>query len=117
MDEKDKKIWAIIQADFEGLHYWPDAINDKEISFLANLHRHIFKVIIFIEQKHTSRDIEYLKFKKWLEGILPKGNLGSASCEDIAERILSEIKSRYPDRAIKVIVMEDGENGALIEYK
>lgn len=117
MSEKNEKIWAIIQANFEGLHYWPQALNNDEVKFLANLHRHLFKVIVFIEQKHTNRDIEYLTFKKWLVSILPKGNLGSASCEDIAKKILSKIKVKYPDRAIKVIVLEDGENGALIEYK
>jgi len=107
------RTWAIIKICVEGLHRFPDATGRKK--FLSYLHRHIFHVSAYVEQRHSNRDIEYLEFKRWLLQICPKGNLDTMSCEQIGEHILSEIKKKYPNRKVKIVVLEDGENGAEIE--
>ena len=41
--------------------------------------------------------------------------MNKKSCEMLAEEVIKLIKKRYPERAVKVEVSEDGENGALVE--
>ena len=36
------KIFVVVKTEFEGFHSWEDA--PDEVSFLRNLHRHIFHV-------------------------------------------------------------------------
>lgn len=108
-----KRIWAIVKAEFEGIHRYPNA--NEEVKYLSYPHRHIFKITVFIEQFHTERDIEYISFKKWLQSICPKESLNTMSCEQVAEYLLSKIRKRFPNRKTRVIVLENGENGAEIE--
>lgn len=106
-------IWAIVTIQKEGFHYWEDA--PKEVAFLRNKHRHIFSITVYIQQQHNERDVEFFILKHWLEkNILPID--GPESCETIATRIKKQVEYFFINkRKIKVQVMEDGENGALIE--
>ena len=105
--------WAIIKTQVEGIHRFPEATDEEK--YLSYPHRHIFHITVYIEQFHGDRDIEYIVFKKFLSQICPKGDIGTMSCEQIAEHILSKIKERYPNRKMKIVVLEDGENGAELE--
>jgi len=109
-------IWAIIKIKKSGFHKWSKA--PKEVMFLRGLHRHIFCIELWIQQKHTARDIEYFIEKRklglFLDGYF-KDKDDESSCEDIASVIMEEWQSKYPDRKIKVGVWEDNENGTLIE--
>jgi len=107
------RTWAIIKAQVEGIHRFPEATGEEE--FLSYPHRHIFHIIVYIEQFHGDRDIEYLDFKKFLSRSCPKGDIGTMSCEQIAENVLSRIREKYPNRKVKIVVLEDGENGAELE--
>jgi len=102
-------IYAIIKTQFEGIHHYPGASGDEE--FLKYPHRHIFHVEVKIEQFHDNRDIEYIKFKTWLNTLLDR-NLGTNSCEMIAEDLLRRIKHIHLGRRITIRVLEDNENGA-----
>lgn len=102
-------ITAIITTQFEGIHKYPAASGAEE--FLKYPHRHIFYVEVRIEQFHDNRDIEYIGFKRWLNTVL-KGDLGSNSCEMIANELVNRIKAKYPGRKLIVKVLEDNENGA-----
>ena len=106
-------IWAVVKVQKEGFHFWKDA--PEKTKFLRNKHRHIFHITVYIEQMHNERDVEYIDFKKWLEQNIPVIN-GPQSCETIASHIkkLVEVKFRN-SRKVKVQVMEDNENGVLIE--
>jgi len=118
-------VWAIVQFQFEGFHHYPEA--PENVKFLRNLHRHLFKVEVWIEQFNDDRDIEYLTFKNWLtekvvspfymcQSLAEKFGLTETdSCETIAHKIQAYIIHNYPDRKVKVKVMEDGENGAMVE--
>jgi hypothetical protein len=67
---------------------------------------------------HNDRDIEFIQFKRWLENLYKDSILALdyKSCEMIADDLYIQIAARYPDRAVKIEVSEDGENGCTIEY-
>jgi len=106
-------IWAVITFTKIGFHYWKDA--PEETKFLRNKHRHIFHITVYVEQMHNSRDVEYFAFKNWLEQNLPVID-GPQSCETIASHIKKLVETHFNNsRKVKVQVLEDNENGALVE--
>jgi hypothetical protein len=127
MDRADRKIWITFQK--EGIHCYPAAATDPQlatgdqydVSFLSNPHRHIFHFRVWIDVLHNDRDIEFIQFKRWLEGLYSGSQsvlqLDYKSCEMISDDLYLQIAARYPDRAVWIEVSEDGENGALIKYE
>ena len=121
----ERKIWITFRK--EGIHKYPAAATDPnlctageyDVSFLANAHRHIFHFRVWIDVFHNDRDIEFIQFKRWLEGLYNKDilQLDFKSCEMISDDLYLQIAERYPDRAVWIEVAEDGENGALIKYE
>ena len=105
-------IHAIIKSTFAGVHSWPDAPDEQW--FLRNEHRHLFTVLVKVDQLHADRQVEFFAFavrlNEWIEARWPKRSglslLGSLSCEMIAGAIMTD----FPE-AIEVTVFEDGENG------
>jgi hypothetical protein len=125
MDAAERKIWVTFRR--EGIHRYPAAATDPalctageyDVSFLANAHRHIFHFKIWIDVFHNDRDIEFIQFKRWLEGLYSKDilELDFKSCEMIADDLYIQVAGRYPGRAVWIEVAEDGENGCLIKYE
>jgi hypothetical protein len=125
MEAAERKIWVTFRK--EGIHRYPAAATDPglctageyDVSFLANAHRHIFHFKIWIDVFHNDRDIEFIQFKRWLEGLYSKDilQLDFKSCEMIADDLYIQVAGRYPDRAVWIEVAEDGENGCLIKYE
>ena len=125
MDAAKRKIWITFRK--EGIHRYPAAATDPmlctageyDVSFLANAHRHIFHFRIWIDVFHNDRDIEFIQFKRWLEGLYNKDilQLDFKSCEMIADDLYIQVAGRYPGRAVWIEVAEDGENGCLIKYE
>jgi hypothetical protein len=121
----ERKIWVTFRK--EGIHRYPAAATDPQlctageydVSFLANAHRHIFHFKIWIDVFHNDRDIEFIQFKRWLEGLYNKDilQLDFKSCEMIADDLYIQVADRYPNRAVWIEVAEDGENGCLIKYE
>jgi hypothetical protein len=121
----ERKIWVTFRK--EGIHRYPAAATDPalctageyDVSFLANAHRHIFHFKIWIDVFHNDRDIEFIQFKRWLEGLYSKDilELDFKSCEMIADDLYIQVAGRYPGRAVWIEVAEDGENGCLIKYE
>lgn len=111
-----------VRAQFEGFHCWSDA--PDEVAFLREEHRHIFHVDALIEVRHGDRELEFILVKRWLEResidplklVLRQGLQTEMSCEDIAELIAGDIRKQYGNRAIKVEVSEDGENGGIYKW-
>lgn len=103
---------------FEGFHFWKDA--PKDVSFLRNLHRHLFHVNITVKVNHLDRSIEYFQLKRKAMKYIPKLQKmfkKGASCEmvacELSEYIYKITKSPY----IRVKVSEDGENSSIIERR
>ena len=119
-----QQIWVTFRK--EGIHRYPAAATDPalstpgeyDVSFLGNAHRHIFHFQVWIDVFHNDRDIEFIQFKRWLEGLYSKDilDLDFKSCEMIADDLYLQIAARYPKRAVKIDVSEDGENGCSITY-
>lgn len=114
-----KFIWVTFQK--EGLHKYPAAEFDPKlegVSFLGYIHRHIFHFKVQIEVFHDDRDIEFILFKRELEGLFSQGilELNFKSCEMIADDLASYIKAKYPSRELIITVSEDNENGATCYY-
>ena len=126
MQAADRKIWVTFRK--EGVHRYPAAATDPalctageyDVSFLANLHRHMFHFRVSIDVFSNDRDIEFIQFKRWLESLYNNSNsilnLDYKSCEMIADDLYIQIADRYPNRAVVIEVSEDGENGCFISY-
>jgi hypothetical protein len=119
MDRAQRQIWITFRK--EGIHKYPAAAEDPrlaDVSFLANEHRHIFHFRVSIDVFHNDRDIEFIQFKRWLEGLYNTDILvlDHKSCEMIADDLYVQISSKYPERNVIIEVSEDGENGCAITY-
>jgi len=114
MTKTKKYIWVTYQK--EGIHRYPDA--PKGVEFLRNPHRHMFHFKVQIEVFHDDRDIEFILFKRELEGLYTNGTLqlDYRSCEMMADDLADYIKVNYPGRHLVITVSEDGENGATCYY-
>ena len=116
----DRMIWVKFQR--EGIHKYPAALEDPklaDVSFLGHPHRHIFHFKISISVFHNDRDIEFIQFKRWCEGLYGNGTLALdyKSCEMIADDLYVQINLRYPGRHVIIEVSEDNENGCSIVYE
>lgn len=112
-------IWVTFQK--EGIHFYPAALEDPklaDVSFLGHPHRHIFHFKVWLEIFHDDRDVEFIQFKRWLESLYSTQTLelNYKSCEMISNDLYCAIEAKYPSRAVKIEVSEDGENGSYIEY-
>lgn len=122
-----RMIWVTFQK--EGIHKYPAALTDPalatgdqyDVSFLGYPHRHIFHFRVSISVTHNDRDIEFIQFKRWLEGLYTSAqgvlSLDFKSCEMIAEDLYSQIAARYPGREVHIEVSEDGENGCYLQFQ
>ena len=107
-----------VRTDFEGLHCYPNA--PDEVSFLRQLHRHKFEVVLDIEVFHLDRELEFLMVKNRLNQFINDNIIKAdkhCSCEMYASMIINFVIGLYgPDRNISCEVNEDGENGAFVVY-
>ena len=125
MDRADRMIWVTFQK--EGIHKYPQAATDPllatgdeyDVSFLGVPHRHIFHFKVWIDVFHNDRDVEFIRFKRWLENLYRDSilQLDFKSCEMMSDDLYLQIANKYPDRSVWIEVSEDGENGALIKYE
>ena len=110
----------------EGIHKWPDAKDIKGVEFLQYPHRHIFHFYVTLEVMHDNREVEFILFKRELEGLYTDRmatkvdaegtlQLDYQSCEMMAESLINYIEEYYPNRATQVEVYEDNENGAIVQ--
>lgn len=115
-----RMIWVTFER--EGIHKYPAALTEpnlEDVSFLGYPHRHMFHFKVAISVEHNDRDIEFIQFKRWLEGLYGNGTLelDFKSCEMLSEDLYAEISARYPGRTVSIEISEDGENGAWMLWK
>ncbi len=119
-----KFVYTSIQR--EGYHCFPEAATDPkyatgdeyDVSHLALKHMHYFFIKVWVEVKHSNRDIEFIQLRRWLENLYGSAtlSLNSKSCEMIAEDLYVELSAKYPESIIKIDVSEDNINGAYLEF-
>lgn len=114
------QVWVTFRK--ECLHRFPAAAVEPrfaDVAYLGSLHRHILHFKVGIEVFHDDRDIEFIQFLHWLEGLYAGGVLevDYKSMEMISDDLAEEIGHKYPGRRVEITVAEDGENGATTTYK
>jgi len=101
--------YIVVNLRWEGVHNWPGC-DLPSVLFLRDPHRHVFHIEIGKPVSHGDRDIEIIIFKRavlsCLDAHFPDRDMGSLSCEQLAEFLLKEFGAKW------VKVLEDGENGA-----
>ena len=116
MSEKYIERTIFVTFQKEGIHKYPAA--PEGVEFLRHEHRHIFHFRVDIDVFHDDRDIEFILFKRELEGLYTGGALqmDHKSCEMLASDLIDYIADKYPNRKVWVEISEDGENGATLIY-
>lgn len=108
------EVYCTLQI--EGVHNWPECPYD-EVSYLRNLHRHVFYIKAHKAVNHDDRDCEFIMLKHEIANFLhqqyfkDKYNLhvfGRMSCEEIARELIEEFELSRCE------VSEDNENGAIL---
>jgi len=125
MKKVSNMIWVTFRK--EGVHLYPAAKSDPklatgkwdDVSFLGYAHRHMFHFKVAIQVFHDDRDIEFIQFKRWLEGLYNEEvlELNHRSCEMISDELAEAINAAYPNRIMEIEVAEDGENGSFARYE
>lgn len=103
---------VLIYNQIEGLHNYPDA--GENVSYLSNIHRHVFVIRCRVEVLHNNREVEIITSQNEIKDYLYKTfgepcDFGTRSCEDIAECLLKAFS-----RLSYVEVLEDGYGGAAL---
>ena len=125
-----KNRYIKVSFQREGIHKFPGADTNpdyatgdwRDVSFLGYPHRHIFYFYVTLGVSHNDRDVEFIQFKRELERLYDEVDSSTAvlkldyqSCEMIAESLINYIEEKYPNRAVRVEVYEDNENGGILE--
>lgn len=113
----NEKSSIVIKARFDGMHCWENAF--EEVGFLRQLHRHEFHVRIEMGVTNIDRELEFIKVKRDLqkELLCKMPRTPKDSCEKMAIDIANYLFNKYGERSLKVEVLEDGENGGIINYE
>jgi len=107
---------VVVRFTAQGFHRWDSAPPHRE--YLGSKHRHLFYVEVSVTVRDLDREIEFHDLLEHSEvawhtqGL----DLGGASCEMMALRMLHSLQPIYGKHDVTVSVFEDGEVGALVEY-
>lgn len=113
------KTFIKVHTSFEGWHCWKGA--PIEVGFLKNLHRHVFHIELKVNVNHKDRALEFFIVQHFLNDVIkkkwPDGQLGSMSCEMVAQEIFDAFCVQYGHKkgGLSVYVSEDNENGGGVE--
>jgi hypothetical protein len=127
------KSFIFVTFQKEGIHRYPAAATDPklatkrfgkpeehwlDVSFLADLHRHIFHFRVEMEVFHDDRDVEFIQAKRTIERWYNEDTLklNHKSCEMIAKDLHEKLIAQWPDRDYVIEVSEDGENGCRMYF-
>ena len=109
------KFFIEVTNEIELVHCWPEA--PTEMYYLRTPHRHMMHIRTKMQVMHNDRELEIISVKHALDYFLHNTHFElRVSCEMIAERIVDYLVSQYGDRAIMVRVLEDNENGAVVNH-
>lgn len=105
------KLSIIVRFSFPGVHSWPDAPDGPE-GYLRLPHRHMFHVEAVKSVKHQERDIEFIGLRNKME-VYCQSRFGAIATFSSCETMAIALTERFDLTSCKVL--EDGENGALME--
>lgn len=109
---------VVVTFSVEGFHNWPGVVgalpDNPEIHFLQHPHRHLFAFKLTKSVSHNDRDIEIILFKRKVLAYLYEKygtpcQFGMRSCEMLGMELVEKFHLSSAE------VLEDGENGAIVE--
>jgi hypothetical protein len=122
-----KKQFVYCTFQMEGHHAYPGAdtnpktkrVDYLDVSHLASRHMHYFNFKVWVEVKHTNRDIEFIQLRRWIlkQYEYSQDVMISGSCEMISDNLAECLSQKYPGCDIMIDVSEEGINGSYTEYK
>lgn len=110
------RVRIISKLEIEGIHRWLKC-PIKEVSYLRNYHRHIFKITCYCYVNHNDRDIEFIKLSHDIKKYLCEKYFNTSyqclffddmSCEMIAEELVRKFN------LYECMVCEDDEGGSIV---
>lgn len=113
-----EKTFISVSFQREFIHSYPDA--PEEVSFLREPHRHMLHIRIDVQVFNYDRELEFILVKRDLDQFANTLDLtipSTRSCEMIARAFLNYIQEEWGHRDVNISVSEDGENGAILEYR
>lgn len=117
VDAFETEVWCNVQV--EATHNWPGCPFD-EVSYLRDLHRHVFHIKAYKKVTHSDRDQEFIMLKHQIADYLhfvyfdEKQKLcvlNAMSCEMLAEELIMQFDLSRCE------VSEDNENGAVVNAR
>ena len=145
-EKKTIRTRVVCQWRQEYFHKWSRAPEDPSFEYLRNLHRHELHIRVELGVFGFDREIEFIALKDDLDLFLKRTISGKnvlyethsadpsdtitewerlhgsifrneASCEEIASFLGEYLRRTYDDRRESLVeVLEDGENGAVVEW-
>lgn len=113
MEQSKINRWVEVSFQRDLVH------GDKNVEVpIGQRHRHRVTFSVRVNVHHADREIEYFALRKFCMELWSGDThqVGDASLEAIAERMLSQLVAEYPNRNWELRVLEDAENGAVIQY-
>ena len=120
-----KRQFVYCTFRLEGYHQFPEAGFDPsfktddfmDVSHLANRHMHYFDFKVWVEVRHSNRNVEFIQLRRWIMSLYQEGTLelNDMSCEMISDALHQTLVHRYPV-SIRIDVSEEGINGSYTEY-
>lgn len=114
--------FVTVQFQMEFIHKYPEAGTNPEladVSFLQYPHRHMLHFAVSIQVFNDNRDIEFILLKRQCQKLFDNKIIEAdyKSCEMISDELYEKLSEIYgKDRAYRIGVFEDGENGSTTSY-
>lgn len=107
MSKPESSIW--VEERLPGFHQWPDAPPARR--FLADRHRHVFRVQAHVLVRHDDRDVEFFDLSDMVRDWWGPGEreCGSASCETLAHQLGDHLLTL--DLAVDAVEVSVGDEG------
>ena len=114
MDQSKINRWVEVSFQRDIVHG-----NKDGVVSIAEQHRHRVTFSVRVNVHGSDREIEYFALRKFCMDLWSGDThqVGDASLEWIAEDMLSKLVGEYPGRSWELRVLEDAENGAVIQYE
>ena len=113
MEQSKINRWVEVSLQRDLVH------GDKNVEVpIGQRHRHRVTFSVRVNVHHADREIEYFALRKFCMELWSGDThqVGDASLEWIAEDMLGKLVGEYPGRSWELRVLEDAENGAVIQY-
>ena len=113
MDQSKVTRWIETSFERDLVHSDTD-----EVLPLHSQHRRKVTFSVRVSVHHANLDIEFLTLRKFCRDLWAGDthHVGNTSLEQIGENLLQVLTKEYPRRTWEIRILEDAENGAVIQY-